>query len=281
VHDLNEDARDKEQKYLADLATRLPRPLARHVHYHLLEGFVEETLAAEAATRNIDLVVMSTHGHAPLARVIRGSVTEHLVRCLELPMLLVQPHGQAVNRARPRPFQHMLVPLDGTERSERILTMARLLQGRAETTYRLVRVLPPAVDAEARGHAEAKLEEAARRLGTSNPVHTKVILHANRAVAIQREACTAGCDLIAQATQARTGFLPRLLLGSVADRIASDAATVLSYVARPARPLPELEVAGYLQDLIRHSERNKSFRRNSLTRVTRLLQARGRGRDLN
>ncbi|MCI4431259.1 MAG: universal stress protein [Burkholderiales bacterium] len=53
---------------------------------------VAETLLAEAANWQADLIVMGTHGRRGIGRAVLGSVAENLVRAANLPVLLVRVH---------------------------------------------------------------------------------------------------------------------------------------------------------------------------------------------
>ena len=52
-------------------------------------------LLEHAAAKNVDLVVMSTHGRGPLSRFWLGSVADELVRRMPVPVLLVRPKEEA------------------------------------------------------------------------------------------------------------------------------------------------------------------------------------------
>jgi nucleotide-binding universal stress UspA family protein len=56
------------------------------------ERIVRET-AARANERNVDLVVMGTHGRTGFDRYVLGSVTEKTVRSAGVPVLTVPPSG--------------------------------------------------------------------------------------------------------------------------------------------------------------------------------------------
>jgi len=53
-------------------------------------GFPRETIAEYAADAGIDMIVMGTHGRSGLVRYLLGSVTEHVVRAVDIPVLTVQ-----------------------------------------------------------------------------------------------------------------------------------------------------------------------------------------------
>ena len=68
------------------------------VHRDVLFGHNARTIAEYAASRDIDLIVMGTHGRTGVAHVLLGSVAERLVRTASCPVLTVRP--AAVDRAK-------------------------------------------------------------------------------------------------------------------------------------------------------------------------------------
>lgn len=58
------------------------------------QGTPEDDILAYADERDIDLVVMGTHGRDGLDRVLLGSVTERVVRNSSVPVLTVRADGE-------------------------------------------------------------------------------------------------------------------------------------------------------------------------------------------
>jgi nucleotide-binding universal stress UspA family protein len=241
---LDEELQKNEAAYLDSLMPRLAASAPVPTTPVLLEGEIADELEARVASSDVDLIVMTTHGRGALARSWLGSVADQLVRRASVPILLIRPHEAMRDLAYEPPLQHVLVPLDGSELAEQILEPATALTAFWEADFTLVRVIKPAVlgnyvmgekppeklgeamladlekihDAERR-QAERYLETLAERLRKrSLSVQTRVFVHEQPAVAILDEVKSGHIDLVALATHARSG-LPRLFLGSVADKI--------------------------------------------------------------
>jgi len=78
-----------EENAVASLQERL-----KDVPHEVLvkDGEVQATLLGLIAEKNIDLAVLSTHGHSGLGRVLLGSVAEKIFREAPCPVLTVGPH---------------------------------------------------------------------------------------------------------------------------------------------------------------------------------------------
>jgi nucleotide-binding universal stress UspA family protein len=225
---------EEEKSYLSRLVDRLKRTGVDKVSAHVLEGDVVETLQEQALSCKCDLVVMTTHGRGPVSRFWLGSVADQLVHRLPIPLLLVRPREEEVPLPAAEPeVRNVLVALDGAPAAEQILepagTLAKVL-GASCTLLRVVpSVVPHVVYTEAaigaaladklRAEAHVYLQRVAGSLrGQDIATQTRIIAHAHPATAILNEAASGEYDLIALATHGRRG-LPRLFLGSVADKI--------------------------------------------------------------
>jgi nucleotide-binding universal stress UspA family protein len=227
------------KSYLDEVAGRLEAGTGVSATTRVLDGPVAATLHEYATSQIADLVVMSTHGRGPLSRFWLGSVADQLAHCLPMPLLLVRPHDAPLDLAREPALRRLLVGLDGSPRAEAVLGPALGLARLTGATVALLRVvlpppvygmdLPPYAAAgagadltileELRHEAEAYLTRVADRLrGEGHAVEARVAVHTHAATALLEEPAQTGCDLIALATHGRRG-LPRLFLGSVADKV--------------------------------------------------------------
>lgn len=232
--DLDEyDARDRENEfgYLKGVADRLGAELGRPVQPLLLTGEVPEAIDEYVDTTDASgMIVMATHGRTGFSRAWLGSVADAVVRHAPWPVLLIRP---PVVRATPEVrFDRILVPLDGSTRSERILPHVVELAEATGATVLLVRVVPSAAVtgtrvlpiseaalAEAGRRARHELEDVRDRLARrAIPADVRVIDHEKPARAILKLVEQEEPDLVAMATHGYRG-VARAMLGSCADKV--------------------------------------------------------------
>ena len=257
---LERELKLREETYLEDLAARVRSAAGVTARVVLLEGPVAPTIQIAVAGTESQLVVMTTHGRGPFACAWLGSVADELTRSLPVPLLLVRPGEDAPDLTRDVALRHLLLPLDGSALAEAMLEPALALGALSDADYTLFRVIKPILPAprgaggfalnariqalratiEEMQHAvhrdaQSYLDAVARRLRErSFRVHTKVAVESQPAVAILREAAPPVIDAVALETHGRHG-LPRLFLGSVADKVIRGA-SVPVLVHRPSPP---------------------------------------------
>lgn len=225
------------QKYLEDVVDRISDDAGGEVSMSILNGHTVEMLQGEAEAKGVDLVVMASHGRGALSRLWLGSVVDGFVRQTHLPVLLVRPDEKAepVTVFEYR-FETLLIPLDGSELSERALVHATEFGELFDAAYHLTRVVSFPVDlaspylphtaqlnqqvlVDAKQGAADYLEahaENLRRRGLR--VTASVAVDAQPGQGILAEAEEVGADAIAMATHGRKG-LSRVVLGSAADKV--------------------------------------------------------------
>lgn len=236
--------RQDEQAYLADLSRRVSEVEPINLTKSLIEGEVVPALRQYAEQASVDLVVMSTHGRGALSRFWLGSIADELVRELTIPILLIRPTEGKPELARKAELKSILVPLDGTAMSEQVLEPVLTLGKLFGSEVVLLRVIKPVLrpsylpqggtilgvtqsvleqihlmQRQAQEEAQKYLNSVAARVAERGfTVHTRVVIDEEPAAGILLEAQGRHVDLIALETHARRG-LPRILLGSVADKI--------------------------------------------------------------
>jgi nucleotide-binding universal stress UspA family protein len=213
--------RAAESAYLARIGERLARRSELSARIEVLDGPVDEVLAAYASSHAIDLIVMATHGRRGIARACLGSVADAVLRASRLPVL--------AEGARPR----ILIALDGSTLSESVVEPALALGRPLDATYALLRVVNPVAvwgDMSAALAPEMAQAAAARREAEARDylsaigwwmqergldVETSVVASEHPAEAILQESARMGAAFIAMATHGRHG-ISRLVMGSVA-----------------------------------------------------------------
>jgi nucleotide-binding universal stress UspA family protein len=224
---------EEERKYLSGVAQRLKKAGVENVSTHILEGPVAETLQEYALGNSSDLVVLTTHGRGPVSRFWLGSVADQLVHRLPMPLLLIHTREEESASTSEPAIRKVLLTLDGTPMAEQILPTAGGLAKVMGASFTLLRVVPPAVSHSASNKREAdaaladKLRAEAQgyltRIAASLrdqgiAAQTRIVTHSHPALAILEEATRGKYDLIALETHGRVG-LPRLFLGSIADKV--------------------------------------------------------------
>ncbi|GAH01432.1 unnamed protein product, partial [marine sediment metagenome] len=101
------------------------------------EGPVAEAIGSSAG-KGQDLIVMSTNGRSGLKRVVIGSVASGVVQMSSKPILLLKPNDGW--RSRSTGFTSLLVALDGSEYSERVLPYVRLIARKFSSKVTLLMV---------------------------------------------------------------------------------------------------------------------------------------------
>lgn len=202
-----------------------------------LAGHPAEVIQREAEAHGADLVVMASHGRGGLSRAWLGSVTDTLLRHWHRPVLVVRAHD-------PDPesgdgawgCSRILVPLDGSPISEKVLEHAVELGTLFGASFHLLRVIPFPMEfsssyppdliranqvqvEEARTHAASYLDGHARHLRAQGmEVDTAAVVVGRTAHGILAEAESSGCDFIAMGTHGRRK-LARTILGSTTDKV--------------------------------------------------------------
>ncbi len=196
----------------------------------LRSGFIADAAQLLVYERNIDIVVTSTRGKSGELNWTRGGVSQKLIQRINQPILFIQTTKDGTSP--PPKLERILVPLDGSIFSERVLPYARFL---AQTFgAELILLTVPAVPEPEDYHAPSELIEDIRRKAEMEienflnavadslresgiRVRTMVTgtLPARTIVQVGREE---DVDLIMNTSRGRGGF-ELLMMGSEAQRI--------------------------------------------------------------
>lgn len=220
-------------------------------------GLIQEEILK--AAKMSDLIVMGTHGRTGLPHIMLGSVTEKVIGVAPCAVLAVKHppfkrevpwggeiQGRAQLQNSPR-LLNILIPLDGSTLSERVLRDAGGLARSFEAVVSLLLVISPSLMLneeplfEVRGNARAEAEQylgAIQETLEAEGLMVEVVLRTgDAATEILDCADERNIDLIAMSTHGRSG-LGRWLLGSVANKVlrSTDVPVLLSRAWSP----PEL-----------------------------------------
>ena len=242
--------RARMEGYLGKLAQELRSLTTVPVKVTLHEATAVDFLVEYARQVDAGMIVMTTHGRGAFGRFWLGSVADRLIRNTSTPIFLVHGSKEPVDLSRQITLNRMLAPLDGSPLAEQVLKPALDLAGLFDSRCELFRVFqemtapddyPPFLLAETfdalpreqlRKGAQQYLERVATSLrNQGKTVETAVHDNFHPADGILQEVQKSKADWIVLATQGRKG-LPRLMLGSVADKVIRGA-TVPVFVYHP------------------------------------------------
>ena len=81
------------QEYLAAARARAEMAGVADVEVSAWYGPPVQAIVEAARSRDVDLIVMSSHGRSGMARLVMGSVTETVLRATTVPVLVIRPDG--------------------------------------------------------------------------------------------------------------------------------------------------------------------------------------------
>ncbi len=191
----------------------------------LRNGAIAHRGIVEYATdRDVDLVVMGSHGRRGLGRFVLGSVAEWTIRESPAPVLTI--HDDSEFDAT---FEEILVPTDGSDPADRAVDLAAALAAATGARLHAVNVVDLGVvwgEADT-GRVVEVLDDAGQQ--TVDEVTDRAadagvdrvetaVLHGTPHHEIVDYAADHDTDLVVIGTHGRSG-LERYLLGSVAERV--------------------------------------------------------------
>ncbi len=209
IHVCTKSAREQRSghEYLEDLTERLADQFPV-VTPTLVLGEVGPRIIQAAVKGKFDLIAMTTHGRSGLSKMLYGSVADDLLASSPVPLLLARPDAPVGE------YKTILVPLDGSKRSEMILPLVIEL-GKASAGSLVF--LAAGVK-----RATQHLQDACGRAVDAGVAAEAVSLDAKPAEAILATAANRKADLIAISTHGRSGK-DRKTFGSVTEKILKQA----------------------------------------------------------
>jgi len=213
-------------------------------------GEVRQEILGIVQDTEIDLVVMGSRGRSYFERMLLGSVTERMLRKLNVPILTVShlDPDKEIHTAEPVPLRRLVYATDLTEGSETGLEFSIRLARGLDARLTVVHVIQP-MDAAMRGIETAAFfpdyvgeirAQAAERLNRmvalvsdgTVPI-TTVITEGVAYESINNIATEQNADLIVINLQSK-GRLERALLGTTAERVIRTATVPVLSLPLPA-----------------------------------------------
>jgi nucleotide-binding universal stress UspA family protein len=239
-----DDWTTERHKYLEAVAATFPGIRAT---YKVVIGAPADVVIEAIRELTNPLVVMASHGRSGLSRLFAGSVATRILGEVHCPILLIRAGLPELPAGATAPFAKGLVPLDGSDFGERVLTDGLGAVDASEMALHLIRVIDipvmtmaaagdPAgamnyglvseyMDAS-RAEAEEYLKQLSTKLGADGRAVTWEIRDGDVGHEIVEVAEQQKADVIAMSTHGRGG-LGRLVFGSVAEKVLHSAKSPL------------------------------------------------------
>jgi nucleotide-binding universal stress UspA family protein len=134
IEELNNRLRESRQQADASLAEFVRKHTGPDVlsESRVVDGFPADAIRLAASQAGADLIVMGTHGHSGINRLMLGSVAEHVLRESEIPVLVVRGDWKQGE------IKRILCPVNDSDAARQALTTAT---GLAKCTGAQVTVL--------------------------------------------------------------------------------------------------------------------------------------------
>jgi nucleotide-binding universal stress UspA family protein len=220
--------------YLETIARRL-EPTAAEVQVSVRFGRPADEILAFADEASADLIAMSTHGRSGISRWVLGSVADRVLHGAMCPVLIVRAKPQQTQTT----YQHILVPLDGSELAEQILShvselirpnhtrvflISVLANGFSDRTITLLTSSPPGLQLSTTALPKAEVQLTAYLRSVAAALRERgAVVHTNvergaPAEEILNYAAEVNADLIGMTAHGLSG-VSRWVYGNVASKV--------------------------------------------------------------
>jgi nucleotide-binding universal stress UspA family protein len=212
--------------YLDKVQERLQKSNIR-VQTQVLEGLIAEGITGYAQNQGMKLIILSSHGRHGLTQWGLSSITQKTILSAQTSLLIIRAHqygGRVDELTEASVYQHILVPLDGSQRAENVLPIITQLANFHKSQIHLVQVvqtpemarqMPPAsedvelsnrVVERNREEAERYLEQLKSRSYLEGlTIQAHLITSDNAAVALHQLAEQEHIDLVALSAHGYSG----------------------------------------------------------------------------
>jgi nucleotide-binding universal stress UspA family protein len=113
----------ESESYLARVASRLQESELQTEEL-VQEGRAEDAVIAFARDRDVDLILLSSHGRSGLSKWNISSVVQKIVFRAYVPVMIVRAYRKVPKDLKGLRYGRVLVPLDGSQRAECVLPLA-------------------------------------------------------------------------------------------------------------------------------------------------------------
>ncbi len=200
--------------YLETVAARLQRESGLETQTIVREGRPAESILKFAATENVDLIILSSHGRSGLSRWNISSVVQKIVWQAYLPVMIVRAYQAAPADLASFRYRKLMVPLDGSLRAEYVLplavALARFHQAELLLTHVVARptlacvstpeaedlMLTERLTERNRLSAARYLEEHCTRLSADVSVKSRLVVSGDVATTLHEIVDEEGVDLV-------------------------------------------------------------------------------------
>ena len=141
-----------KHRYLADVVDKIAATSSAFVASRVIEARAVSPSLNEVPGLDADLVVMATHGRGTLGRFWSGSVAHSLLQRMSVPVILVPGTEDPVTLSA-KTVDHVLLPFDGAEVSEKVLKPFMELGIFPAARHSLLHVVPLVPKHVVRGYA--------------------------------------------------------------------------------------------------------------------------------
>ena len=222
--------KDDSQEYLRKLADKLAAT-GIEVDVEIRPGKPAEMIVATAKELETDVIVVATRRASSLARSVLGSVTDQVLHNTTVPVMVANPDALMVSEQSPDVPSTLVVPLDGSPLSEKVVSLTESFARAAGAEISYGRVLQRAfsdpndpVVKELQADCERYLGEFVSRSESAGVKAKYRIMSGIPAAEIMKAADEEKDAIIVMSTHGRTGFR-RAVLGSVCDTVVRSART--------------------------------------------------------
>jgi nucleotide-binding universal stress UspA family protein len=150
--DTLESLKDDKHRYLVELVDKIAATSSAFVASRVIDGRAVPPSLDKVPGLDADLVVMATHGRGTLGRFWSGSVAHSLLQRMTVPVILV-PGTEDPVAFNAKTVDHVLLPFDGAEASEKVLKPFMDLGIFHAARHSLLHVVPLVAKHVVRGYA--------------------------------------------------------------------------------------------------------------------------------